>query len=388
MSTATPLPERELRNADLQTLVGVLRAQHAQKIDVVAPASQLRMDEGRLVLTGLEPQMSDDGVTDVNGGYSTTRVADGHLAEKLGIPTDYLRRMRASNVELLDANVNGWLHHDNERRKFLVRALWGHDPDQLNSQGVVRAMLSDSYGFRDNLDTLMAMLQGLKEAGLDATSIRGADLTDNRLYVRVEAPEISVMAPELLRNYRSPFTGQSGKDCPIVYAGIVLRNSETGGGALSVTPELRVKVCDNGLVIKADQVRQIHVGKQLTEGNVSWSQETYNAEDKVTTLKVKDAVMSFLSAEYVSATVEKLEETATTTLDKPMDVVKTVAKTLRFTEAESEGLLDHFIKGGDTTAGGVMHAVTSYAQVIEDVDRANDFAGFGVAAMELAAASK
>ena len=44
---------------------------------------------------------------------------------------------------------------------------------------------------------------------------------------------------------------------PIVFAGFVISNSETGGGAFSVTPRLVVKVCNNGLTITADALRAI-----------------------------------------------------------------------------------------------------------------------------------
>ncbi len=45
---------------------------------------------------------------------------------------------------------------------------------------------------------------------------------------------------------------------------------------------------------------------------------------------------------------------------------------LRYTEAQQAEILDHFIKGGDLTAGGIMHAVTSAAQVQADGDAAWD----------------
>ena len=62
-----------------------------------------------------------------------------------------------------------------------------------------------------------------------------------------------------------------------------------------------------------------------------------------------------------------------------------VASSCRFTDAEATGILNHFVKGGQMTSGGVAQAVTSFAQVIEDVDRANEFASKGVDAMLVAA---
>jgi hypothetical protein len=50
------------------------------------------------------------------------------------------------------------------------------------------------------------------------------------------------------------------------------------------------------------------------------------------------------------------------------------------------GRLDHFIRGGAITAGGVLQAVTSYAQEVDDPDEALNLEESAVRAMELAAA--
>mgnify|MGYP001498055032 CR=1 FL=1 len=41
-----------------------------------------------------------------------------------------------------------------------------------------------------------------------------------------------------------------------------------------------------------------------------------------------------------------------------------------YSEEQISGIMDHFIKGGDTTAGGVMQAITAYSQTVQDVDQA------------------
>jgi hypothetical protein len=50
------------------------------------------------------------------------------------------------------------------------------------------------------------------------------------------------------------------------------------------------------------------------------------------------------------------------------------------------GKLAHFIRGGDLTAGGVMHAVTSAAQLMPDADTAHEMEAAGMRALALAAA--
>jgi hypothetical protein len=51
------------------------------------------------------------------------------------------------------------------------------------------------------------------------------------MYVRVRCEAVQVLAPALLADYRSPFTAAAGADNPVVFAGFVVANSETGCGA-------------------------------------------------------------------------------------------------------------------------------------------------------------
>ena len=70
-----------------------------------------------------EPVLGPDGVTMTAGTYTPTDVCDQGVADKLGIPGAYLRKLREQKPGLYDANVNGWLAGDD--RKFLIRCLRG-----------------------------------------------------------------------------------------------------------------------------------------------------------------------------------------------------------------------------------------------------------------------
>lgn len=58
-------------------------------------------------------------------------------------------------------------------------------------------------------------------------------------------------AGRLLAGYTSPFSGAKGADNPVVFAGMVVSNSETGHGSFSITPRIVAQVCDNGMTITA-----------------------------------------------------------------------------------------------------------------------------------------
>ncbi|GAA2849527.1 hypothetical protein GCM10010472_03150 [Pseudonocardia halophobica] len=251
------------RNARLDEIVEVLRAQQDVKLDLVAPARDLRSVGADLHVVGADTVLSVDGVTRAYAILTATHAADGDLAAKLDIPAAYLRRLRVQRPELFDANVNGWLQHRPDRR-FLVRGL--HEAGSGRT-GVLRAVLSDSYRIVDNLDVLMTALSGIRAAGA-AVDITSADLTETHMHVKVRSTEIAEHAPALLRDYRSPFTGARGSDNPLVWAGFVLSNSETGSGAFTIAPQLTVQICNNGMTLTKHVLKEVHLGGKLPAGQV------------------------------------------------------------------------------------------------------------------------
>ncbi|MET7889317.1 DUF932 domain-containing protein [Streptomyces avermitilis] len=382
---ATAAAPRGARNADLRDLVTILEDHRNRKLDVVTSASALSFRDGNVQVEGIERQITEDGVTDVDGTYRPTAVADEGIADKLKIPVGYLRRMRAENVPLLDENVNAWLRQEPDRR-FMLRALRGDSaPGTAPAEGVARALMSDSYKVMDNLDILLAALDGVQKSG-HPTNVTGCDLTDRRMYVRVESEAVAVMAPELLSGYRSPFDGRSGDELPIVSAGFVITNSEVGSGAWSVTPRVVMRVCTNGLTMPMDVMRAVHIGAKHDEGVVSWSEETERKELAVITSKTADAVRTFLSREYVEAKLREIQAAAGKPVAEPTKTIEHVTKTLKISNETKETILAHFIRGGQITAGGVMQAVTSTAQTLADADQAAALEALALPALTAAAA--
>lgn len=268
---------------------------------------------------------------------------------------------------------------DPDPRKLLVRTFRGD-----NGEGVARAVLSDGYKIIDNLDVLTAALEGIRDAGV-TVRFQGCDLTERRMYVRIEAPEVQALAPTLLRGYRSPYSGNSGDENPTVFAGFVLSNSETGGGAFQITPRLVVQVCNNGLTMTKDAMRAVHLGGKMDEGVIRWSDETQRKNLDLVASQARDAVATFLDVDYMTMVIDRIEAQAEVELAKPAEAVQLVGQRLRFSEERTAGILDHFIRGGQVTAGGLLNAVTSYAQSIEDADEAMEMEAQAVRAMELAA---
>lgn len=387
------------RNATLGDLAELLTEQQARKLDVVAPASKVRSEGGKLVIAGTEAILTDTGVTSSDGIYVPTVVCDEGIAQKLNVPVGYLKRLREERPDLYDANVNGWLHGSgtwveqgdgggeftaprvDDPRSFLVRCFRGDE----GGEGIARAFLSDTYRVIDNLDVLTAALEGVRQTGAEIT-VEGCDLTDRKMYVRIKAPEVVAYSMPLLERYRSPFSGRSGRDLPVISAGLVISNSETGGGAFQIVPRMVVEVCSNGMTITKDALRAVHLGGKMDEGVIEWSEETQRKQLELITSKARDAVATFLNVDYMTRTIQALETQAQVTLSNSAEVVERVGAKL-FTKEQTAGILDQFIRGGDTTAGGVMHAVTSFAQTVTDADTAFEIEAQGLRAMELAAAT-
>lgn len=391
----------EARNAELQDLVPMLQAQHDLKLDAVVPESAIHSEKGVLRIEGLK--VFGDAMV------RPTAVMDGQIAGHLGIPVKYLRAMREQRPDLYDANVNGWLHGyadvdtivAGRDGTVLVRTFL--DPSEGGGEGIGRSLLSNKYAPIEHIDVLMAALDGINSSGVECQVVR-ANLTETRMNVSFAAPGIAALAPELLRNYNPQVKGwgdlmrlrkvaeaegkmyEPGTE-PIVFAGFDIDNSETGGGAFNVWPVIVVEACGNKLKLDITQaLRKIHLGAKLDEGVVKWSDETRQRSVELVRSQTKDAVTSFLSLEYLTAQIEPIEKLAATPLVNAEKTIKHVAKTLAYTEDQQAGILAHFIGGGQMTAGGVLNAVTSFAQTVESADECYDLETSALKALEVAAA--
>jgi hypothetical protein len=378
--------QTETRNADLPDLVDMLKAQSDVRYDVVVPASQIEMVGGDLIVKGGAARVTDDGVTTADARLVPTPIFDEGVSHRFDIPLKYVRTMRGRvqadcpNVDALyDQNVNYWLKAEPGRR-HLVR---GFRTDDADEPGIARALLSDRYRTIDNYDVLMATLAGVRAAGVDV-NIDGADLSDRRMSVRLTCPEVTAYADEILGGYRSPFTGETGSDNPTVFAGLCIKNSETGGGAFTIVPRLVVQVCSNGLQMTKDAMRAIHLGGKLDDGIVRWSDDTQQHELSLVTSKARDAVATFLDVDYMRTKIAELQQLAGVGVTKPADTIQRVSRKVGWSETEQDEILSHFIRGGQTTALGMAQAVTAYAQTVKAIDRQDELETTAILAAELA----
>ena len=332
-----------------RTLVGLaeeLERQLSTKVDMIVPTPLMHhvTDPGGATTLLIE---TPDG----SKHFAATENCRRQLADRLKIPFAYFERMRTDQPELLDRNVNTWLHKEPEQR--LIRTL----------DGRARAFLSDRYRRLDNYDLLEHVLPILRE--LPGARFESMELTEARMYVKVVTPRIE-------------FEIQPGD---IVQAGVVISNSEIGHGSLSVQPLLYRLVCRNGLIALDRAMRKAHVGRlqeASTEEITIFRDDTLAAEDKAFYLKVRDVLQAAVSQATFEQTAVKLRSTLGIKLTSdPVKAVEVLATRYLLNEQERSGVLRSLIAEADLSAYGLVNAVTGYAQEVDNYDRATELEQLG-----------
>ena len=367
------------RNAKLQDIIEILETQQDAKYDIVAPSSQLSYLDGNLIVEGGTVSFDETGVNTTNAELRPTSQFEEGIATKLDIPRKYIDRMREGihSLPLLDQNINHWLAE--EDRNYFIRGF--HAFDDRNGVGVARAFLSEKYQLIDHLDVLAAVLDGTHRSSVNV-QVGKANLSERAFYLEIVAPEVQALAPKFLDGYHSPFAGGAGPhnvgdgDLRVIQAGFLVRNSETGQGAYSLTPRLTVVICNNGMTIDKEAIRKVHLGSAMDAGEVSWSEETRHHYIELIKGQTTDAIEYFLSQEYLDEKVNEIEELAGQPIaSNTQERVERVLTRLSYSDTERQGIFDLFITGGMPTAGGLVQAVTAHAQGVDDPERAYEMEG-------------
>jgi len=332
-----------------RTLIGLaeeLERQLSTKVDMIVPTPLMHhvTDTGGATALLIE---APDG----SKRFTATESCRRQLADRLKIPFAYFERMRTDQPELLDRNVNTWLHKEPEQR--LIRTL----------DGRARAFLSDRYRRLDNYDLLEHVLPILRE--LPGARFESMELTETRMYVKVVTPRIE-------------FEIQPGD---VVQAGVVISNSEIGHGSLSVQPLVYRLVCRNGLIAPDRAMRKAHVGRlqeASTEEITIFRDDTLAAEDKAFYLKVRDVVQAAVSQATFEQTAVKMRATLGIKLTgDPVKAVEVLATRYLLNEQERSGVLRSLIAESDLSGYGLVNAITGYAQEVDNYDRATELEQLG-----------
>lgn len=343
-----------------------IERQAKAKKDYIADTRRLKLEvknSGSLMLEG------------VNGGMPLRPTAHAQLSDSLKIPKPYYDRMLVEEPDLLAANVNRWL--ERQPAKKLIRTLDDH----------VRAILSDSYRPLDNLDLAEAALPELEARGIQ---IESSEITEKRFYLKGITEAISSSVGPLkvpVQTMIRPGHHELLKD-DIMWAGIMISNSEIGAGSLRIEALDFRLVCWNGL-ISSTAIRKAHLGRSsgldaIEDAREYFRTETRQADDKAFFLKTRDAIGAMFDAAKFESRIGKYREAQAIEIKtEPEEVVELVSKRFGFSEGERGSILKNYIKSDMSTVWGVANAITRAAQDVESYDRSTEMERIGGEVIEL-----
>lgn len=285
------------------------------------------------------------------------QTAHQQLGTYLNIPRKYYERMQSEDPELLAYNVNHWLHKTPEQR--MIRTI----------DGQARAFLSNRYRRIDNVDIAQMTIPIISE--MQEARYESCQLTEDFMYIKVVNPRLTA---EVIPG-------------DIVQSGVVISNSETGLGAVSIQPLIYRLVCSNGMVVNAAGTRRTHIGRvNSTEENFAlYSQKTIEADDHAFVLKIQDTVRAAVNEAQFARVIDQMREANDVKLDTGNipGIIKMTSSSFGLSEDEGKGVLQHLIEDANYTLYGLSNAVTRYSQDVESYDRASKLEEIGYSVLTM-----
>lgn len=321
----------------LDEFVQEIHRRESAKVDLVAPASAIRM-EGDNDLAVTWP--TNNAQVETQSGKLTS-YAHGQVASKLNIPKQYYDRI--GEVEgLRSYTVNRLMEH--RGGKHLVRFL----------DDKARAILSDKFFPIDNQIVMEgSVLRAFERIGqnIGQLEVVSHSLSDTRLYMQVTVPTLQ-------------------KDVKVgdpVRLGLTVTNSEVGAGALDVALMLWRLRCMNGMTGQSI-LRRVHVGGKLDEGDLNNSEfrhETIVAILRAFRMRLEDGIVSVMNGNTLDEMVDKLRGATEQRIERPDVAVKNVTEHLGMTETDYNAIMDDMGRSGDWTRYGLLNGVTALAHGAE-----------------------
>lgn len=335
--------------SSLQALAARLSADAVVKADFVLPSTSIVMNDDATI------------TTPAFGSTPANETAHGQIAATLDIPRAYYERMRAADPALLARNANAWLARRESTERRMVRT----------NGTVVRALLSDRYQRIDNYEVAEVTLSELEKVG--GLRIVSSAVTESRMYIKAVSTDLVFPVPG------------SRRVGDLVEAGVMIRNSETGQGSVSIQPFAHFLVCTNGMVRDKGAMRAAHVGRRIDasiEGLLS--EGTKRLEDEVVLRKVRDVIANAFDAQTFLAFIDSLSETTQQQIEGDVPAaVEALGPTLGLSGGERQSVLRHLITGGDLSRYGLMNAVTRTAEDVASYDRATEIETLGYRLVEM-----
>lgn len=208
-----------------------------------------------------------------NGEFSLHSNAVGQLAERMGVPSRYLKQLACgSEWQIMLAATILNQHSDwTERSRVLVRT--------VGSQ--VRGVLSDSYRRLNSEKILTAFIE---EAAGQGAVISDAYMNDTKVWAETILPT-PISIP----------TKNNGE--VIIFMGARFSTSDYGDGAVDMRTFMLNGACLNGMV-RESVMKQVHLGAKLPD-NLALSDQTYALDTATTVSAVRDLTRGLYSRDNI-----------------------------------------------------------------------------------------
>jgi len=301
--------------------------------------------------SGEEPRVTFNANGHVHllmGGEAFTLAnhAVGQVAEKLRIPTRYLRDLSNGNEweRKLAARIlnehSGWT----DRKRMLIRAV-GNE---------VRGVLSDSYKPMDS--------EILVKSFTEAAYAKGAQLVDGHM------SDTKIFLEALMPQPIAVPTVNNG--VAQMAFGIRFSTSDYGDGLLRVDSFMMRGVCLNGMVSES-HIKKLHLGSRMPE-NFLFSKETYMYNAQANASAINDAVQYILSPENIREKAEQIQRASHLEIDAPSELRRVGAK--KFSKEEFGEIEKVLINGdpadglsGKSTMWKLINGITAYSRDIDPI---------------------
>ena len=252
------------------------------------------------------------------------------IASRLNIPYTYYQKLQIDSPALLDNNVNTFFKRNPEKR--LIRVL----------DGTVRAFLSDSYHFIDNLDLVNIIIPTIKEMKSNIISV---DITPNRLYVKIINKKIQI---EICNG-------------DTIQSGFVISNSEVGLGSFKIEP-LILCANNNNAFIYNQAVHTIrHRGQKLD--CVSANIKQISAD------KISNMIRNAIDQEAFNNIIKQLQSTTNVSIHNATQTLNWLNQ-FQITQREKSDISQRFFINSDFTLYGLLNAVSASTKVSKSYEHA------------------
>ena len=278
-----------------------------------------------------------------DGEFTLHDNAVGQLADRLGVPSRYLRSLAGGNeqwqrdlaTQILNEH-SGWT----QRSRVLVRAVGTE----------VRAVLSDSYRRLDSVQILTAFVE---EAANQGAVISDAYMNDTKVWAETILPH-PISVP----------TANNGE--VIIFIGARFSTSDYGDGAVDMRTFMLNGACLNGMV-RESVMKQVHLGGRLPD-NLALSQRTYELDTKTTVSAVRDLTRGLYDNDTIMRKAYEIQGASEMVVDLDNEVKKlTKSGDLLKTEGEEVKQLlmnnnpEDGVQGG-ATLWKLTQAITAHAR--------------------------